>query len=95
MEFASIVFSQHAFVRMFERGISPELVERAARDGRQIASYPEDQPYPSSLLLFWIKNKPVHIVIAIDELTETCHVITAYWPESRLWSDNFETRRNK
>jgi hypothetical protein len=94
MKYASVIFSQHAFTRMFERGISPKLIERAISEGSVIASYPDDLPYPSFLILYWAKNKPVHAVIAFDE-NNICHVITAYWPESDLWNSDFRTRRNQ
>jgi len=80
---------------MFARSISPELVARAVHAGEVIASYPDDQPYPSVLLLFVEATHALHIVVSMDEAEEICHIITAYWPEPDLWSDDFKTRRKK
>jgi len=95
MVYSNIVFSQHAFTRMFARSISPELAKRAIRNGEIIASYLNDQPYPSFLLLYWERGKALHIVASLNESSNTCHVITTYWPEADLWSDDFKTRRQK
>lgn len=95
MEYSAIVFSQHAFTRMFSRGISPQLVERAVQLGEVIAEYPDDQPYPSVLLLFKDAKQVLHVVIGIDAQSKTCHIITAYWPEPSLWNNDFKTRRKK
>jgi len=95
MEYRTIIFSQHAFTRMFARGISPQLVERAVRLGEIIANYPDDVPYPSVLLLFRESQRALHIVAGLDVSTKTCHIITAYWPEPTLWSDDFKTRRKE
>jgi hypothetical protein len=95
MDYNTIVFSQHAFTRMFARGISPQLVERAVRLGEVIADYPYDQPYPSVLLLFRDAKQVLHVVVGIDVISKTCHIITAYWPEPNLWDDDFRTRRKK
>ena len=95
MNFSNIFFSQHAFTRMFARRISPELAKRAVSNGEIIASYPDDKPYPSFLLLFWEKGQAVHVVAGFDESTNTCHIITAYWPEPGLWSDDFKIRRQE
>jgi hypothetical protein len=95
MEYRAVVFSQHAFTRMFARGISPQLVERAVRLGEVIADYPDDQPYPSALLLFKDVEQALHVVVGIDAESKTCHIITAYRPEPDLWSADFRTRRKK
>ncbi|MBU4226622.1 MAG: DUF4258 domain-containing protein [Chloroflexi bacterium] len=95
MECRAIVFSQHAFTRMFARGISPQLVERAVHLGEVIADYPDDQPYPSVLLLFKDEKQALHVVAGMDARSQTCHIITAYWPEPSLWSEDFRTRRKK
>jgi hypothetical protein len=61
----------------------------------QIASYPEDKRYPSTLLLGFEKNEPVHVLVGRDEATGDCVVITVYRPEPSKWSDDYRTRRKK
>jgi len=45
------MFSRHAFERMFQRGINPDAVAQLVANGEVIADYPDDQPFPSALLL--------------------------------------------
>lgn len=95
MRYRNIIFSQHAFTRMFEREISPDMVKRAAQMGEVIESYPDDQPYPSVLFLFFEEGRALHIVAGINEAEDTCHVVTAYFPDPQLWNADFKTRRKK
>ncbi|MHB1592418.1 MAG: UPF0175 family protein [Sulfuricella sp.] len=41
-------YSRHALDRMFQRGISPDVIERIAKEGSVIATYPDDKPYPKT-----------------------------------------------
>jgi hypothetical protein len=58
-----------------------------------IASYSDDAPYPSALVLGFDHGRPVHVVVARDGGTELCHIVTVYRPDPELWSDDFKTRR--
>jgi len=78
---------------MFEREISPDTVKRAAQNGEVIESYPDDQPYPSALLLFFEEGKALHVIAGVNEAQSTCHIVTAYWPDPKLWKADFKTRR--
>ncbi len=80
---------------MFARAISPDLVERAANFGEVIADYPDDQPFPSCLLLYVEQGHALHVVVGKNEQNGDCFVVTAYWPDILLWSDDFRTRRPK
>jgi hypothetical protein len=44
-------------------------------------------------MLHWIKNNPIHVVVAYDPETRRCLVITAYMPHQSLWNPDFKTRR--
>ena len=57
-----------------------------------IADYLDDKPYPSTLLLGFINGGPVHVVIARDDQTADCYVVTVYVPDSKLWNDDFRIR---
>ncbi len=61
---SSIHFSRHAMERMFQRGFSPAMALEALRSGEIIASYSDDIPYPSHLLLSHAHGNPVHVVVA-------------------------------
>lgn len=93
MDCASVQFSRHALERMFERAISPDVVRHLLGEGEEIASYPDDQPLPSSLILGFYAGRAVHLVVARNPATRECVVVTIYCPEPTLWSDGFKTRR--
>ena len=88
-----IVFSGHALQRMFEREIHPSDVESILRNGEVIANYPDDLPYPSCLTLGFVEGRAIHAVVALEEQTGTCYVITVYPPDPELWDAEFKRRR--
>ncbi|MER3422593.1 MAG: hypothetical protein C4293_04520 [Nitrospiraceae bacterium] len=58
-----------------------------------VASYPDDVPFPSVLILGFELGQPLHLVVARDPKTGVCFVITVYRPDPDLWSDDFKTRK--
>lgn len=94
MECSAVRFTRHAFERLFARGITPDAVIRIINEGEAIASYPDDAPFPSALILGFENQEPVHVVVAKDPTTGICYVITVYRPDPNLWSENFKTRRS-
>ena len=93
MNCASVLFSGHAVRKMFERGLSKDLVKSAILCGEIIMEYPDDRPYPSVLVLGFASGFPVHAVVAKGPGNGHCAVVTAYRPDPALWSDDFKTRR--
>ncbi len=93
MDCSSVRFTRHAFERMFERSVAPEAIVRIIREGEIIASYPDDQPFPSVLILGFNYEEPLHLVVARDPASGTCFVVTVYRPNPVLWSTDFKTRR--
>jgi len=88
----NLIFRNHALKRMFERDIDIEDVRHVIQTGKIIADYPEDQPYPSSLLLGWKENQPLHVVYAKNELDEII-IITAYYPDPLIWNNDFTRKK--
>ena len=88
-----IIFSGHAVQRLFERGLKAVQVQSIIESGEVIASYPGDQPLPSFLILGWVKDGPLHVVLAVDAENQRCQVITAYIPDPALWNRDFKTGR--
>jgi hypothetical protein len=78
---------------MLERGIGIDEIEQIIASGDSIEDYPEDEPYPSRLLLGWPGGRPLHIVAADEPGTDVTHVITAYQPDPAQWEDGFRRRR--
>jgi len=93
MKCSDIRFSRHAFERMFERAIAPAAVLRIIAEGEIIASYPDDSPWPSVLILGFEGGRPLHVVVAQEPQSGLCSVVTVYSPDPKLWSDDFRTRR--
>lgn len=77
---------------MVARRINRAEVEAVLANGRIIAKYPTDKPFPSKLLLGSIDGRPLHIVAAQDE-TGRCYVITAYEPDPLAWNDEFTVKK--
>lgn len=95
MRCRNIQFSSHAIQRMFERGLSESAVREAVRRGTVIADYPDDRPYPSQLLLSFMKETPLHAVVATNPEDDDCIVVTAYVPSLDSWELDFKTRKTK
>jgi len=88
-----IVFRVHALQRMFERHIAEDDVHHVLETGETIERYPDDQPYPSRLVLGWAGERPLHVVVADHEGSEMLIVITVYEPDPTLWEEGFRRRK--
>jgi len=89
MDCRDIRLSRHAFKRMFERDIPPEGVFHVAREGKIINHYPDKQPYPAWLLPGFWEERPIHLVLARDNDTGTCWIVTVYRPDPGQWDETF------
>jgi hypothetical protein len=83
----------HAIRRMFERHIQTEDVERILVNGSVIEDYPDDQPYPSRLVLGFVGGRPVHVVAAHSPAARETIIITVYEPDPKLWDATFRRRK--
>ena len=79
---------------MFERIISREDMLTIIKSGEKIVEYPDDEPLPSCLILGFVGNRPIHVVLAVDENTQSCYIVTAYDPDPNLWEKDFKNRRS-
>jgi len=93
MKCRTLRYSRHAFERMFQRDIPPDALGQVIANGDVIVAYPDDTPYPSALLLGSHAGEPIHVVVAQDEATGDCQVVTAYRPDPALWDETFRTRK--
>lgn len=93
MDCKTMNFSRHAFERMFQRGINPDVVVHVVAKGEVIVEYPDDQPFPSVLLLGFDGNQPIHAVVARELTTESCHIVTIYLPDPAIWDASFKRRK--
>jgi hypothetical protein len=89
----NLTFSGHAIRQMFLRRISESDVQSVVAYGEVIEDYPDDNPFPSCLLLDFVKGMPIHVVLSYDVETSSCCVVTAYVPDPKIWDDSFRSRR--
>lgn len=93
LECRTIKFSGHALQRMFERKLNKDDILQVLSQHEVVASYEDDRPYPSFLILGWKNSTPIHVVVATDGKSKTCIIVTTYIPESGLWEPGFKRRR--
>ena len=93
MKYKRIMFSGHAIHQMFSRGLQKDDVLAVIQGGQVVIDYTDDKPYPSCLMLGFIKNLPIHVIFAVDLEQQIGIVITAYIPDSKLWAKDFKSRR--
>lgn len=94
MDYQQLVFSGHAIRQIFHRGISKDEVIRVVKTGQVIADYPDDKPYPSSLIFAFAGDRAIHVVFAFDEESKTGIIVTAYVPDLQIWTEDFKSRRD-
>jgi hypothetical protein len=86
-------FSRHAVQRMFERNISVDDVREIISAGETIESYPDDQPWPSRLVLLQRHERVLHSVVA-EAPGGICYIVTVYEPDPDRWEPGFRSRRD-
>jgi hypothetical protein len=89
-----LVFRIHALRQMFQRRISDSDIRELLSGGIIIEEYPDDTPYPSCLVSGTVDGRPLHTVMAYNNVDREAIVITAYEPDPAVWSDHFTTRRS-
>lgn len=92
MECNKLVFSGHIISQMFRRNISVDEIIGIIKEGEIIMSYPDDKPYPSYLMLGYQNKRPLHLVVARDDLTGQCIMVTIYEPDSKTWSKDYKSK---
>jgi hypothetical protein len=88
-----VIYRVHALRRMFERAISEPDIRRVLNSGEEIETYSLDQPYPSRLLLGFVKTMPIHVVAAYNATDDQTIIVTVYRPDPLRWTADFRTRR--
>ncbi|MDD5143649.1 DUF4258 domain-containing protein [Methanoregula sp.] len=89
-----LTFRIHALRQMFQRRITDSDIHELLGLGTVIEDYPDDTPYPSCLVSGTVSNRPLHVVMAYNNVDREAIVITAYEPDPHSWSDNFTRRKS-
>lgn len=92
MPYAKKRITGHAARRIAERSIRHDEIQEVLTNGKVIQRYDDDTPFPSYIILGWPSGRPLHVVAADDEQSETTMVITAYEPDPQFWDKAFERR---
>ena len=92
--YRKLTFRIHALRQMFQRRISDFDIRELLKSGTIIEDYPDDLPYPSFLISGMMNHRPLHVVMAYNNVDREAIVITAYEPDTDLWSENYTQRRS-
>lgn len=84
---------KHTLARLARRDIPQRVIIEVIMKGEIMEDYPQDSPFPSCLILGWVKDKPYHVVVSLDESTSMGYIITAYEPSLDRFEPDFKTRR--
>lgn len=89
-----IAITEHARLRLVERGISVSDIIQCIDTGEIIRQYEDDQPFPSCLILgAAVDGRYLHVVASHD--SQWIYLITAYRPDSAIWEPDFKTRKER
>ena len=89
-----IAITEHARIRLVERGILTDDIMSCIASGEIIKQYEDDKPFPSCLILGTsTHNTALHIVVSTDN--EYIYLITAYYPDNTKWEADFKTRKER
>lgn len=84
--------TKHMTKRFNERDIKLRFVQNTILYGEIIEQYPNDYPYPSCLVLYFLNGKtPIHVCVGYGE--GKLWIITAYYPNTVEWEEDFKTRK--
>jgi hypothetical protein len=95
MPYQRLVLTKHAARRKLERGIDIVDIRQAIIRNDVIEEYPEDDPYPSCMILGFVGKRPIHVVFADDHDLKQTYVITVYEPDPKEWDESCRRRLTK
>lgn len=93
MQYKSLLFKNHAVLRMLERGISKVQIIDTIEQGIEIEDYPTDFPYPSKLIYNNVLEAPLHIVLALNQSESQIIIVTLYIPNEQHFEKDWTTRK--
>lgn len=80
---------------MFGRAVTVADIRHIVETGEVIDDRPDDLPYPSRLVLSFVRGRPLHVVLAEDDAEATTIIVTVYEPDPTLWRHGFKRRRKR
>jgi len=86
----------HAFLMMSEREIERSKMLKVLHKGEVIERNPKSKPYPSFLVLGWLKTgDPLHIKCSHSTVGKRLRIVTVYEPSDEKWEKDYKTRKRK
>jgi hypothetical protein len=85
---------RHALERLLTRGLTRKAIFDVLLTGELIEDYSLDRPVPTCLILGWQQNRPIHVVIAVED-DQALAIITVYEPDLEHFESDFRTRRKR
>lgn len=88
----NIFYSTPGERRRQRLGVHPRQIQDALREGDVIATFPDAGRKPSDLLLYWIGDRPLHVVV--EDRAECTVLVTVYDPRTvpDEWTDDYSQR---
>jgi len=84
--------TRHCQRRCDSRCIPLKEIKKVINTGGIIEIYPKDYPYPSCLILGYVRhNEPLYVLCALGDIA---HIITVHWLDPDKWL-NPKTRRER
>ena len=84
--------TRHCQRRCDSRGITLTEIKYVITKRKVIETYPKDSPYPSCLILGYVRHgEPLYVLCALGNIV---HIITVHWLDPVKWLDP-KTRREK
>ena len=90
-----LIFRDHVTRRMMQRGVRVADIRWVLEQGEVIEYYHDDVPYPSRLLLGWVRGRPLHVVAADHPTLPITFIIMVYEPDPHSFGPDFKQRRSK
>lgn len=86
--------TEHATIQRIEREITTEDIKRALLNGEIIEHNPKSKPYPSCLVLGWLRRgDPLHVKCSIGQKEPRLRIVTVYEPSDEEWESDYKTRK--
>ena len=88
-----IKFTEHSRLAVRDENLTTFNVVESLKDFEIIEEYLGARPFPSCLLLCWLKGKkPLHVVCALPEHVDMLIIVTIYIPSKEEWL-NYRRRK--
>ncbi|MBU1487646.1 DUF4258 domain-containing protein [bacterium] len=86
----------HAFLMINEREVERSEMLNALYKGEVIERNPKSKPYPSFLVLGWLRTgDPLHVKCSHSTIGKRLRIVTVYEPSDEKWEKDYKTRKKK